>query len=238
MNNKKVNPHDICTWDENADCEICKDHNLLYCKINPRMQKAFLVLFMPAILTAFFGLVLMGYLTGTWWYLIGYGIFFMILFPVIEFGILCRHCPFYAKEGKILQCLGGSGVPKTYKYSPRPMRKWEHYVMYCYYVVMIGFPIGMMGYGIYIIADNPATYSFFTLITFIAVETALVLSMITFNYCLNVYVCSKCVNFSCPWNGVPKEVVDEYLRQNPVMREAWEKEGYILGEPEAVDKND
>jgi hypothetical protein len=25
-------------------------------------------------------------------------------------------------------------------------------------------------------------------------------------------------------------MVDEYLRRNPVMREAWEKSGYTLGE--------
>ena len=192
------------------------------------MQKAFIVLFMPAILTAFFGLVLFGVLTGVWWYLIGYGAFFMVLFPVIEFGVLCRHCPFYANYGKTLTCLAGSGVPKTYKYSPRPMRHWEHMVMYIYYTVMIGFPIVVLAYGIYIVADNLAGYGIISLLGIIGVEFALILSMISFNYNLNVYVCSKCVNFSCPWNGVPKEIVDEYLRKNPVMLEAWEKEGYKL----------
>jgi hypothetical protein len=44
------------------------------------------------------------------------------------------------------------------------------------------------------------------------------------------YFCSKCVNFSCPLNHVPKSMVDEYLERNPVMKEAWEKSGYKLGE--------
>jgi hypothetical protein len=29
---------------------------------------------------------------------------------------------------------------------------------------------------------------------------------------------------------VPREVVDEYLRRNPVMREAWEAHGWRLEE--------
>ena len=40
--------------------------------------------------------------------------------------------------------------------------------------------------------------------------------------------CSKCPNFSCPLNWVPKNNVDEYLKKNPVMRKAWEENGYIL----------
>ncbi|MDP8227300.1 MAG: hypothetical protein P9L89_06655 [Candidatus Celaenobacter polaris] len=40
--------------------------------------------------------------------------------------------------------------------------------------------------------------------------------------------CSRCVNFSCGLNTVPKEYVDVYLKKNDVMREAWEKSGYVL----------
>ncbi len=40
---------------------------------------------------------------------------------------------------------------------------------------------------------------------------------------------SACVNFSCLLNRVPKEVVDEYLMKNEVMRKAWEKAGYKIG---------
>ena len=39
----------------------------------------------------------------------------------------------------------------------------------------------------------------------------------------------KCVNFSCLFNRVPKEVVDEYLKKNEVMRKAWEEAGYKTG---------
>jgi hypothetical protein len=40
--------------------------------------------------------------------------------------------------------------------------------------------------------------------------------------------CAKCINFSCPLNRVPKEVVDDFLNRNPIMKKAWEKAGYRL----------
>ena len=52
----------------------------------------------------------------------------------------------------------------------------------------------------------------------------------SFAFNLKRNTCVRCVNFSCPLNGVPKEVVDAYLRYNPPMREAWEATGYKLGE--------
>ncbi|MBC8275650.1 MAG: hypothetical protein H8E40_11875 [Chloroflexi bacterium] len=52
---------------------------------------------------------------------------------------------------------------------------------------------------------------------------------IMFFWTLQRITCSKCVNFSCPLNGVPKPVVDRYLEKNPVMREAWERTGHQLG---------
>ena len=38
--------------------------------------------------------------------------------------------------------------------------------------------------------------------------------------------CNSCPNFSCPFNGVKKEVVDSFLNKNPVMKKAWENEGW------------
>ena len=48
--------------------------------------------------------------------------------------------------------------------------------------------------------------------------------------------CSRCLNFSCPANTVPKQTVDAYLRRNPGIRAAavkgtaWEASGYHLDE--------
>lgn len=54
-------------------------------------------------------------------------------------------------------------------------------------------------------------------------------SAISFVYLLRRNICIRRVNFSCPLNGVPKEIVDSYLCQNPVMRQAWEQSRYQLG---------
>jgi len=53
--------------------------------------------------------------------------------------------------------------------------------------------------------------------------------LVLFFWTLRKYTCSQCVNFSCPLNTVPRDVVDEYLRRNPVMREAWEESGWQIG---------
>lgn len=226
---KTDNPNGLCTWDENSDCGSCGNRGLLFCKLDKKMQKAFMILFAPCITLAFFGLVIVGIMTGKWWFLISYGAFFMVLFPAIEFGVLCRHCPYYGNAGKMLTCIAGSGTPKTYKYNPKPMNRWEHLVMYIYYTFMIGFPIFVLGYGLLHVIHHPELYGRITLLAMWGLEGVLILAFIAFNYCLSVYVCRKCVNFSCPWNKVEKRVVDEYLRQNPVMREAWEETGYRLG---------
>lgn len=227
--NAEINPRGICTWDEWSKCSECNDENLLWCKLDKKLQNAFLVLFAPCMVTAFFGITVVGILSGAWWYLIVYGAFTAMLFPVLEFGVLCRHCPFYADSGRLLNCLAGSGVPKTYEYNPAPMKRWERLVMYCYYTFMTGFPILVLGYGIYFIASNYSQYGKIALLGMVGLELAFLFTIITFNYCLAVYVCRRCVNFSCPWNRVEKPLVDEYLRRNQAMREAWEKAGYELG---------
>lgn len=40
--------------------------------------------------------------------------------------------------------------------------------------------------------------------------------------------CSKCFNFSCPLNNQPRWVIDEFLKRNPVMRNAWKKKGWQI----------
>jgi hypothetical protein len=54
--------------------------------------------------------------------------------------------------------------------------------------------------------------------------------LILFFWALRRYTCSRCVNFSCPLNNVPQEIIDAYLARNRVMREAWEEVGWTMGE--------
>jgi hypothetical protein len=54
-----------------------------------------------------------------------------------------------------------------------------------------------------------------------------------FFWTLSKYTCTRCVNFSCPLNRVPKGAVDAYLLRNHVMKAAWEDAGYKIGGEEA-----
>ena len=75
-------------------------------------------------------------------------------------------------------------------------------------------------------------------VTLFFVDIFLILSIIAilnlvggiyFFLALRKYVCPRCVNFSCPLNRVPKRIVDAYLENNPIMKNAWESKGYKLG---------
>lgn len=221
-----------CTWKPEPDCASCGIAERLYCRVDPKLRKAFYVLFIPAILMAFFGLSVIGVMLHNWWFLGGYVAFIFILFPLIEMFVLCRHCPFYSEYGNKLTCLTTEEMPKIYKYDPRPMNGKEKLAMYFYYLIIMGFPIAAIGSGVFIAATNYAQYGILTLLGLIGILLSFILAVITFNYCLSIYVCRRCVHFSCPWNSVEKETVDTYLRKNPAMMKAWEESGYILGKEE------
>ncbi len=55
-----------------------------------------------------------------------------------------------------------------------------------------------------------------------------IIGITTWFLVLQLKICPDCVNFSCPLNRVPKDIIDEFLRRNPVMQAAWEKAGYEL----------
>jgi len=42
------------------------------------------------------------------------------------------------------------------------------------------------------------------------------------------FVCTKCINFSCVFNRVPKSKVNAYLKRNPIMAKAWEDAGWQM----------
>jgi hypothetical protein len=49
----------------------------------------------------------------------------------------------------------------------------------------------------------------------IGVTVATALAKLQFIYILLHDFCSRCANFSCPSNSVPKSMVDAYLEKNP-----------------------
>jgi hypothetical protein len=88
------------------------------------------------------------------------------------------------------------------------------------------FPMAASAYGIVFISIFK--YNLISLMGMIGMALACLMTSITFIVILKNYYCSKCVNFSCVFNTVSKIEVDEFLKNNDVMREAWEKSGYKI----------
>jgi len=227
---KKKNPYNICTWDEKADCTNCNNQEKLACKWDKKILSGFHAIGFPPLLIAIFGMVLVGILTGIWWFLIAYVIYFPVMLIVFEGRSLCSHCPYWAEDSKTLHCLANHGNPKLWRYHPEPMNKFEQFTLYFLIAtIFFVFPLAAMGYGIWFTSIHYVEYGLISLLGLIGITVASLLTSVTLVAVLKVFFCSKCVNFSCPLNTVSKPVIDEYLKKNDVMRKAWEKNGYVIG---------
>ncbi|MBL1213748.1 MAG: hypothetical protein HND52_10365 [Ignavibacteriae bacterium] len=218
-----------CTWDEKSDCANCSIAGKLACKWDKKILTNFHLINWTAIVPAIFGMIIIGYITSNWWILAGYIGYFLFMFGFLEIRFLCSHCPYYAKEGKTLHCLGNHGAYKFWKYRPGPLNKLEKFMMnFLIATMFFVIPISVFGYGITYVLIN---YDGFGLITLLGLIGLAATNFIAANSGLNTlkrFYCPNCVNFSCPLNEVPKENVDIYLLNNPVMRKAWEDTGWKL----------
>jgi hypothetical protein len=109
------------------------------------------------------------------------------------------------------------------------MNKWEKSLIISFLLFIMAFPVAVEGYGIWYISINYTNFGLYSLLGIIGITLASVMTTLLFYYVLTSHFCSRCVNFSCPANSVPKRIVDIYLERNPVMKEAWEKSGYKTG---------
>jgi hypothetical protein len=224
------NPFNVCTWNDDSDCTDCTIQDKLACRWDRKILSGFYAIAFPPTIMAIFGIMLVGFLTGVWWFLIAYIIYFLVMFGVFEIRFLCSHCPYYAEESKILHCLGNHGSLKLWRYHPEPMNKFERFMMYFLIAtVFFIFPLSVMGYGIWFLSVHYAEYGMISLLGLIGIMAASLITSTSFVSTLRIFFCSRCVNFSCPLNTVSKPVVDEYLKKNDVMRKAWEDTGYKLG---------
>ena len=220
--------HRTCTWEDEADCVGCQIGANLNCRYDRRLARFFLWNQVPSLVLALFGTALTGYITGAWWPLIVFAVGCVVLWGLgIETRVLCSHCPFYAREGRTLRCYALDGWPKLWKYRPGPMSGVEKLIIVAFFAFLVAFPVAGETYGVWFIrANGLGGFAFWAMIG-VAIATAL--AGLQFVYIMTRVYCASCVNFSCPLNTVPKAVVDDYLRKNPVMRAAWERSGYRLG---------
>ncbi|OGO15153.1 MAG: hypothetical protein A2Z14_18235 [Chloroflexi bacterium RBG_16_48_8] len=201
------NPFQICTWQNMTECGVCSIETNLNCRFDWGDLAYFAAIFSPPAITAVIGMLLGGF----GWYLLGWAGYAIFFFFVWEARILCCHCPFWAEESRVLHCLANYGVIKIWRYHPEPMSRSEQAQF-------------LIGAGILVLYPLP----FLILGEQYLLTVILLVGLISFWFSLKKHVCSHCVNFSCPLNGVPKSIVDVYLQRNPMMRLAWEARGYRL----------
>ena len=200
-----------------SNCEDCSVNGKLMCTFNVKDTIYFIVPVLSVWITWILGLTY-GFFSGKInllliiVFLVGYIGYLIFFFQFWENKILCSHCPYYAfEEDKHVKCYANYGIYKVWKYNPAPMSSSEK----------IQFIISIALFAIIPLISLVITelYIYFSI--------SLVLSLIWI-ISMHFLGCSKCPNFSCPLNNVSKEVVDEYLKQNSVMRKAWEDQGYII----------
>ncbi|MFW9914142.1 MAG: hypothetical protein ACFFGZ_00905 [Candidatus Thorarchaeota archaeon] len=216
-----------CTWDEDANCMNCSIKGELDCKWKQHLLLRFYKYSLPAIISGFLGLMIVG-LKVSWIPLITYGAFWIFFFGFFEIRVLCSHCPYYAEgEGRVLHCLANHGMIKIWKYRPGPMKAWEQLGFASGALFFVLFPIVGEIYGLISLWEATGSING-AMVVLILLLLASTIGGIIFAVKISTRICIKCVNFSCPFNRVPKKMVDEYLKINPVMKEAWEKADYKI----------
>jgi len=212
----KIKWRNICNKDT-LECQECSLKGKLMCNFNIKDTIYFLIPVLCEWIVIVLGII-HGFVSGGlnlvqliffFASYIGYLTFF---FQVWENKILCSHCPYYAfEDDKKVKCYANYGIYKAWKYNPAPMGRSEQIQFIVGILIFVGYPF------IFLILAKVYFYFLISLI----VAIIWIVSM-------HFLSCSKCPNFSCPLNNVPKNIVDDYLKHNSVMRKAWEEQGYII----------
>jgi hypothetical protein len=198
---------DYCTLRSSSECVACDIANSLMCRFELKDLVIFLLAFLPFGVAVVAGMVRAGY--GI--FLLGWAAYWIFFFFVWEARVLCRHCPYWAEDSRILYCHANYGVFKMWKHDPRPMNASEKLQFIVGAFIFIGYPFLFLCLGReYILA------------------LVAMAGLIASGANLKMNTCTRCINFSCPLNSVPKSVVDQYLLKNPTMLKAWESKGYKI----------
>ena len=91
----------ICTSKDSSVCVACEIEGKLNCRYDEDLVKCFRRNHFPFRAIQFLVIGVAALLTGLWWTFILFAAVIVLNFAVIETWYLCRHCPFYEKEGKI-----------------------------------------------------------------------------------------------------------------------------------------
>jgi hypothetical protein len=214
------NPYGICTHNPESECKDCINNNKLHCRHDAKRQTNALIIVFSALIITSGGTILTGLFTSIWWMTLTYLAFLVFFFLIIEPRFTCSHCPYYAEKTKILNCTANIISPKLWKYHPEPMNVYEKIGSTSGFVFFAFFPLATELYGILFLMTNPASTTILSLLTLCIISIASLGSIILFFITFLVYYCPYCINFSCPFNKAPKNLVDEYIEKNPIIKKA------------------
>jgi len=196
---KFANPAIPITTCEASGCEDCSLTDSIQCHFGTSDLIHFYLISFPPFLVGGAAILASGLAPLLIWIAIIFG-----FFNFVEIRVMCSHCPHYAEEGKSLKCWANYGSPKLWKYRPGPMSLMEKTAFLGGFVVVWGYPLvffvtGGLWYllGLYVLL----TTGFFVT--------------------LKRFLCSRCMNFACPLNGVPDQVRRAFWECNPVVGKAW-----------------
>lgn len=184
---------------EASSCTECSVAHNVQCHFGPGDLFHFYLICMPAFLVGGAGILAAGWVPLIVWLVI-----IVSFFGFIEIRVMCSHCPHYAEEGSTLTCWANYGSPKLWTYRPGPMSTTENVVFFTGLTVVWGYPLGFLGAG----------GLWFLLVLYILLTAAFAVS-------LKRFLCSRCMNFACPLNGVSEPVRIAFWERNPRVREAW-----------------
>jgi MFS family permease len=223
------NPFNICTFNPDSNCNECKNQDKLDCKLDKNQQKVSMLVVFSSLVIGVFGLIITGLIISNWWILTFYIVFIILFFFVIEIRITCSHCPYYAQKSKHLDCPGNNIFLKIWKFHPEPMNRYEKVGSTMGFVLIGAIPILSQLYSVWFFLSNNPNTSLILVFGLIGVLLATILSFLMFYSLYLLTFCSRCINFSCLFNKVPQYLIDEYLKRNPVIKEAWKKSKITKG---------
>jgi hypothetical protein len=180
-------------------CDNCPVHGTLHCHFQAGDLAHFALNALPMFLLGG---------AGIWrvepWYLVPWLVIVLGYFGLLEIRVMCSHCPHYAEAGRSLQCWANYGSPRLWKYRPGPMTGMEKGLFVGGLVAVFGYPLVFLLVGI----------QWFLLAVYVLTSTGAFAT-------LKIYLCSQCMNFACPLNGVRDETRRAFFERNPGVARAW-----------------
>ncbi|NHJ03783.1 MAG: hypothetical protein EAX90_03095 [Candidatus Heimdallarchaeota archaeon] len=223
--NPSVKNYDsCCTWQDESLCQDCSIKTDLDCRWERKHLLRFLYTMSPALLIAFGAVIVGAVFTGGWWRL-GVLVGYYAVFFIVETRILCSHCPYYSEKGIVLHCLANHGFIKFYRYHPEPLNLFERILLIFGFALFGILPLLAQIPSIVVIATFLPTEQtkFIILLVLLCLSVISIIFGFTF---LFTRICITCVNFSCPFNQVPDDLVEKYLDKNPDMKQVWIDHGF------------